>query len=46
MEFRLVVTLLILNFEFLELPAEYKSTGVDEKVFRQPEMPYARVRAL
>ncbi|KAI0391539.1 cytochrome P450 [Xylariaceae sp. FL0594] len=46
MELRIMVTLLILNLEFLELPAEYKSMSATEKIFRQPDKPYARVRVL
>ncbi|KAI1383030.1 cytochrome P450 [Hypoxylon trugodes] len=46
MEFRIVVVLLVLNLEFLELPEELKIMRATEKIFRQPDMPYARVRAL
>lgn len=45
-EFRIVVVLLILNFEFLPLPEELQTTDAIEKVFREPSKPYARVRAL
>ncbi|KAK7746457.1 hypothetical protein SLS53_002416 [Cytospora paraplurivora] len=44
-EFRIVVVLLILNFEFLPLPEELQTTDAIEKVFREPRKPYARVRA-
>ncbi|CAH0051881.1 unnamed protein product [Clonostachys solani] len=37
MEFRLIVTLLILRLEFLELPEEYKSMDAIERVFRAPK---------
>ncbi|KAI0850700.1 hypothetical protein F5Y00DRAFT_268126 [Daldinia vernicosa] len=46
MEFRIVVTLLILNLEFLELPEDFKTMNVSEKIFRQPDKPYARLRSL
>ena len=46
MEIRIMVTLHILNFEFLELPTQYKSMGATEKIFRQPDFPYAQVRRL
>ncbi|KAI1172234.1 cytochrome P450 [Nemania sp. FL0916] len=46
MEFRIVITLLILNFEFLELPQEYKVMSASETLFRQPDMPYVRLRIL
>ncbi|ROV89570.1 hypothetical protein VMCG_09950 [Cytospora schulzeri] len=46
MEFRIVVVLLILNFEFLPLPEELRTTSVTEKIFREPDTPYARVKAL
>ncbi|KAK5636396.1 hypothetical protein RRF57_012109 [Xylaria bambusicola] len=46
MEIRIVVTLLILNFEFLELPSEYRAMSATEKIFRQPDFPYIRLRPL
>ncbi|KAK8127807.1 hypothetical protein PG984_008915 [Apiospora sp. TS-2023a] len=46
MEFRIVVTLLILNFEIQELPQKYKCESATEKLFREPDMPYAKLRAL
>ncbi|KAK8051779.1 Cytochrome P450 oxidoreductase [Apiospora rasikravindrae] len=46
MEFRIVVTLLILNFEFQELPQEFKSMRGNEKILRKPDFPYAKLRAL
>ncbi|KAL1869130.1 hypothetical protein Daus18300_005666 [Diaporthe australafricana] len=46
MEFRIVVVLLILSFEFLPLPEEFRTTSCTEKIFRQPDTPYARLRAL
>jgi cytochrome P450 len=46
MEFRMVVTLLVLNFEFLQMPDEFKTLKASEKIFRLPDMPYARLRAL
>lgn len=46
MEFKIVVVLLILTFEFLPLPEEYKSMAAIEKIFREPNFPYAKIRAL
>ncbi|KAG7286273.1 hypothetical protein NEMBOFW57_008581 [Staphylotrichum longicolle] len=46
MEFKIVVVLLVLTFEFLPLPEEYKSMGAIEKIFREPNFPYAKIRAL
>lgn len=46
MEFRTIVVLLILNLEFLELPEEFKTWRVIEKVFREPETLYAQIRVL
>lgn len=40
MEFRLVVMLLVLNFEFLELPDSSKTLKASEKVFRLPGKPF------
>lgn len=46
MEFRIIVALLILNVEFLELPVELKTSRAIEKVFREPETPFAKIRVL
>ncbi|KAI1104784.1 cytochrome P450 [Jackrogersella minutella] len=46
MEFRIVVVLLVLNLEFLELPEKLKTMRATEKVFRKPDMSYARVKIL
>lgn len=46
MEFRMVVVLLILNFEFLELPEEYRTMSATEKMFREPDKPYAKLAIL
>ncbi|CAG9948330.1 unnamed protein product [Clonostachys rosea f. rosea IK726] len=46
MEFRIAVVLLILNFEFLELPQELKSMLASEAIFRQPQKPFVRVKVL
>ncbi|KAK8071660.1 hypothetical protein PG996_005008 [Apiospora saccharicola] len=46
MEFRLIVVLLVLNFEFLELPDNLKTLKASEKVFRSPDMPFVRLQAL
>ncbi|KAI1359418.1 cytochrome P450 [Xylaria arbuscula] len=45
-EFRIAVALLILNFEFLELPEEYKTMRACESIFRHPEAPFVRIRPL
>ena len=45
-EFRIMVVLLVLSFEFLPLPEEYKSMAAKEKIFREPDFPFARIRAL
>ncbi|KAK7752916.1 hypothetical protein SLS62_005075 [Diatrype stigma] len=46
MEFRIVVVLLTLDLVFLELPDEFKSMAATEKVFREPNMPFAKVKVL
>lgn len=46
MEFRILVVLLILNFEFLPLPEELSSWSAQEKTFRHPDFPYARIKIL
>ncbi len=46
MEFRIVVVLLILSVEFLELPEELKSMRAADALFRHPEMPFARIKAM
>ncbi|KAI0837144.1 cytochrome P450 [Hypoxylon sp. FL0890] len=45
-EFRIVAVLLILNLEFLELPEHLRTMRASEKLFRHPEMPFARVKVL
>ncbi|RYP21688.1 hypothetical protein DL765_002149 [Monosporascus sp. GIB2] len=46
MEFRIVIVLLILNLEFLPLPEEFKSMSATEKIFREPDLPFAKVKVL
>lgn len=46
MEFKIVLVLLVLSFEFLELPEKYKSMVATEKIFREPDFPYARIKVL
>ncbi|CAG9982756.1 unnamed protein product [Clonostachys byssicola] len=46
LEFRILITLLVLNFEFMDLPEDMKSMAATEKVFRQPEKPFAKLRVL
>ncbi|KAJ8128210.1 hypothetical protein O1611_g5425 [Lasiodiplodia mahajangana] len=45
-EFRIIVVLLIMNLEFLELPEEFKTPRAIERIFREPETPYAKIRVL
>ncbi|KAK4189323.1 cytochrome P450 3A24 [Podospora australis] len=46
MDLRIVIVLLILKFEFLELPDEYKPVVGMEKFLRCTKYPYAKLRAL
>lgn len=46
MEFRIIVLLLILNFEFLALPEELRSMRASEKIFRHPQVPFAKIKIL
>lgn len=46
MEYRILVVLLVLNFEFLPLPKEMSSWSAQEKIFRHPDYPYAKIRIL
>jgi hypothetical protein len=46
MELKIMVVMLVLNFEFLPLPEQYRSMAATEKVFREPDFPFARMRAL
>lgn len=46
MEYRILVVLLILNFEFLPLPTDLSGWGAQEKIFRHPDFPYARIKIL
>ncbi|KAI1353473.1 cytochrome P450 [Xylaria sp. FL0043] len=46
MEFRIIVVLLIMNLEFLELPEEFKTPRAIERIFREPETPYVKLRVL
>lgn len=46
MEFRIVVTLLILNFKFLDLPDDLKTMSATEKIFRQSDKPFVRLEVL
>ncbi|KAJ4423613.1 hypothetical protein N0V82_001781 [Gnomoniopsis sp. IMI 355080] len=46
MEYRFFVILLILNFEFLPLPEGLNGWSAQEKIFRHPDFPYARVKVL
>lgn len=45
-EIRIMVVLLILNFEFLELDGEYASMSCHESMFREANAPYASIRPL
>ncbi|KAI0143506.1 cytochrome P450 [Xylariaceae sp. FL1272] len=44
MEFRIIATLLVLNFEFLDLPENLRAWSASERTFRRPDMPYARLK--
>ncbi|KAI1121695.1 cytochrome P450 [Nemania abortiva] len=46
MEFRIIVVLLIMKLKFLALPDEFRSTRAIERIFREPEMPYAKLQVL
>lgn len=46
MNLHTVMTLLILNMEFLELPEEFRSTGTTDLIFRAPDKAFANVRIL
>ncbi|KAK1752700.1 cytochrome P450 3A24 [Echria macrotheca] len=46
LEFKIVVVLLIMSFEFLPLPDEYRPMSSVETVFRQPDFPYANIKVL
>lgn len=46
MEFRIAVVILILNFELQQLPDNLKSMSATESVFRQPDLPYVKLRVL
>lgn len=46
MEYRILVVLLILNFEFLPLPKHMSGWSAQEKIFRHPDYPHARVKVL
>jgi hypothetical protein len=46
MEFRMLITLLVLNLEFLALPEALRGMAVKERIFRQPTTAYAQVKTL
>jgi len=46
LELRIVVTVLVLRFEFLSVPDELRSMDVDERIFRAPTMAYANLRSM
>ncbi|CAP67124.1 uncharacterized protein PODANS_1_21440 [Podospora anserina S mat+] len=46
MQFRIAVTLLILSFEFQEVPKGMQSMACIERLFRTPQQPYAKLRVL
>lgn len=46
MEYRFMVVLLILNFKFLPLPEDLRGWSAQEKIFRHPDFPYARIKVL
>lgn len=46
MEIKIAIALIILNFEFLVLPDELRTTTAAERIFRQPDTPYAHLKVL
>ncbi|KAK0649646.1 cytochrome P450 [Cercophora newfieldiana] len=46
MELRIIIVVLILNFEFLPLPEELAGLEGDEGVFRRPQKEYVRLKKL
>ncbi|KAJ0124521.1 hypothetical protein J7T55_005859 [Diaporthe amygdali] len=46
MEYRFLVVLLTLNFELLPLPEDLRGWTAQEKIFRHPDYPYARLKIL
>ncbi|KAK0723627.1 cytochrome P450 [Apiosordaria backusii] len=46
MQFRIAVTLLVLSFEFLELPKDRQSMSAVERLFRVPQQPFAKLHVL
>ncbi|KAI0377022.1 cytochrome P450 [Hypomontagnella monticulosa] len=46
MQFRIFAVLLILHFEFLELPGELVGMGGSERLFWQPDKAFAKIRCL
>lgn len=46
MELRIMVVLLILNFEILEPFGEFRDMKASEELFRHPQVPYVGLKAL
>ena len=45
-ELRIIITTLMLNFEFLSLPEELSSMAAEETVFRKPRMAHVKLKPL
>ena len=46
LELRIIVTTLMLNFEFIPLPAEMAGLEAEEEVFRKPKTAFVKLRVL
>jgi len=45
-ELRIMIVMLVLNFEFLALPDDLQSMQGEERSFRQPRLCHVKLRAL
>lgn len=45
-ELRIIITLLVLSFEFLPLPEELSGMAAEERLFRRPRMCHVTLRPL
>lgn len=46
MEVKIAIALIILNFEFMQMPDGLRTTTASERIFRRPDMPYANLKVL
>lgn len=46
MEIKIAIALIVLNFEFMELPDELRTMTASERIFRRPDTPYANLKIL